>query len=230
MKILSVDWDYFYPDSSPYDWGARESPFFITELWKLRVADVNLLTQVPALKEYVPKVPRGFWKKIVSNKPDLYVDDSHKDIFPLLEKGSIVTNLDAHHDFGYEQLAELSCDNWAKIALDKGILKEYHLVYPAWRRAEDESENLKAGVASISYELPAKQDYDLIFVCRSGAWTPPWHDLTFSNFVGKAPRRYFLQAIDLRVFDLDKAIADEKIMFERIMGGGKCNALNVSQL
>jgi hypothetical protein len=24
MKILSIDWDWFYPDSMPYDWGHNE--------------------------------------------------------------------------------------------------------------------------------------------------------------------------------------------------------------
>lgn len=221
INILSIDWDYFYPDSANYDWGARESDYFYSFMWSLRVADVNLITQVPALKEYVPKVRKDFWQRMVSNKPILYVTDSHKDIVDVITEESIVTNLDAHHDFGYKEYKELGCDNWANLLMKSGLIKEYHLIYPAWRQSEDESENfstIKSKITSVSYQLPKKQDYDIIFICRSGAWTPPWHDKLFFQFVDMTPhdmRTHII--IKPREFDLKQAIRNEKIMYRKIM-------------
>jgi len=222
MKILSIDWDYFYPDSTSYDWGAREEEFFLLPIWYLRVGDVNLITQVPILKEYMPKVPKDFWSRVVSNKPNLYVAESHSSIASLIVRGSIVTNLDAHHDFGYHDYESVTCcENWAKMSKDSGLIRQYHLIYPSWRKGKDESENfakVKEEITSISYTLPAKQDYDIIFICRSGAWTPPWHDKKFFDFANAAPRQGSLYSVLPRPFDLKKAIREEKIMHQKMMG------------
>ncbi|MFE6664221.1 hypothetical protein ACFVFH_11770 [Streptomyces sp. NPDC057697] len=29
--------------------------------------------------------------------------------------------------------------------------------------------------------------FDLVFVCRSGAWVPPWADASFTDFLHSAP-------------------------------------------
>lgn len=217
-KILSIDWDYFYPDSTNYDWGANEErDIYLNFLWNLRVGNVNLITQVPAMKEYIPRVPKDFWR-IVSNNPSLFVTESHADINEIIKMNSIVTNLDAHHDFGYDVKEKLDCGNWAKIATDDSRIKEYHLVYPAWRKENSECDNFKdiIGITSISYELPVKQDYDIIFICRSGCWTPPWHDDKFFKFAQSSPHNNnTVHDIWPREFDLKQAIKQEKEMYKK---------------
>jgi len=229
MKILSIDWDYFYPDSIDYDWGANEErDIYLNFLWKMRVSNVNLITQVPALKEYVPKIPKDFWTGTVSNKPSLLVTDSHADIDEIIKDNSIVVNLDAHHDYGYDMKDKLDCGNWAQIAKEEGRIKEYHLVYPGWRldKPEDEEHTvqhliLQTRITSISYKLPAKQDYDIIFICRSGCWTPPWHDNKFFKFAKSSPHNSDIQYDVLpREFDMKQALQLGKEMqkkFEELM-------------
>lgn len=215
MKVLSVDWDYFYPNDDNYDWGASEkSSFFFDAIWALRVADVNLLTGKPILQEYRPRGTKNFWSQ-VRNKPLLFIADSHKDLYSLLIEPSVVVNYDAHHDFGYEDHGDVGCDNWARIAKERGLITEYHLIYPVWRKLETETDTLNPGITSVRYSPPTPSKYDFIFVCRSGAWTPPWHDKLFDAFAGSAPHSDVISMVSPRDFNLKKAIADEKIMARR---------------
>ena len=84
MKILSIDWDYFFPDSSPYDWGHNESMFYLEAIWPMRLASVNMWTGQEAFSEYVPTIPRNFWKRVVKNKPEIYYAESHASIAGML--------------------------------------------------------------------------------------------------------------------------------------------------
>lgn len=186
MRILSIDWDYFFPSSDYYDWGANEEmPIFFESIWPLRCNSKNLKTKVSMLDEYVPTIPRNFWK-IVQDKPILYIAESHKLLYDFLKfyKSSIVYNLDAHHDCGYGYDKEVNCGNWGKFALDKKLIKEFFQIYPEWRKQKPEG-NLDqvSSQIHISYELPEPMQYDTIFVCRSGCWTPPWFDQLFFNFI-----------------------------------------------
>ena len=56
------------------------------------------------------------------------------------------------------------------------------LYYPTWRRDYHEFKPLKQPT-SINYNLPTTQDYDIIFICRSSCWTPPWFDNEFQEFI-----------------------------------------------
>jgi len=179
--ILSIDWDYFYPDSSLYDWGANEeNSTFFEIIWQFRTTDMNLLTRKSMLDEYHPTIPTNFWS-IIKNKPNLYVADSHSDIWPFLND-SIVYNLDAHHDCGYSPTKNINCGNWAHHGLSQNKICQLHLFYPTWRKNSSELSPLSSPT-SINYQLPKSLDYDTVFICRSSCWTPPWYDYTFQQFI-----------------------------------------------
>ena len=187
MKILSIDWDYFFPDSAWYDWGHAETVMYLNMAWQWRVNNRHIKTGKSALTEYVPTIPKDFWN-IVTNDPMLFVAESHAAIATLPMNNSIVTNLDAHHDCGYGANDDLECGNWAWWM--KEHIKEYHLCYPAWR-GDGEEAAYRRKPTTIIRELPAPADYDLVFVCRSGCWTPPWYDRQFRGWLkrsGMKPR------------------------------------------
>jgi hypothetical protein len=180
MKVLSIDWDWFFPDSAYYDWGHQENKFFLEMIWHSRTSSRNFHTGAYALDEFVPSIPKAFWKLVTKNSTPIYVAESHASISALPLKDAIVTNLDAHHDCGYYVNPQLECGNWAD-HLHKQI-KEYHLYYPKWRNEDDEVKP-KRKPDSITMGLPAPDDYDYIFVCRSGCWTPPWYDSRFKSWL-----------------------------------------------
>ena len=204
MRILSIDWDYFFPNSENYDWGANEeNSIFYEAIWYTRCNSINLATKKDVLSEFRPTIPANFWS-IVTNRPMIYVYESHSQIWNYLEEANVYS-LDAHHDCGYRdvdlsayfqshpqivktrkgyeiQETQVSCANWAHFGRITDRINRLELFYPRWRKEFPEFfVNKKPD--SISYRLPKPQAYDLIFVCRSGCWTPPWFDSIFIRFL-----------------------------------------------
>src|SRR5208282_3318381 len=121
LHILSVDWDWFFPDISPYDWGVKEElPLFYELIWKVRATNRNLLTKAEALKEMVPDQNRlqSFWEKVCSNKPQtVIIAESHLLLYQFMKleriKDASMVNFDAHHDCGYNNKnSKPDCSNW----------------------------------------------------------------------------------------------------------------------
>jgi len=194
--ILSVDWDYFFPDLIPYDWGHQESAMFYEMLWHVRVSNRNLMTKEKALDVVKPdpKLLDGFWDRVCPKHPKkLIIAESHASIEHYITEGSTVYNFDQHHDIQYGfGLDKLDCGNWAGRALKKNLLKKYVLVYPPWRQKirEGEPEQIASphsdppyDPVEIFYDVPADlPKFDTVFLCRSYAWTPTWCDDAWLEF------------------------------------------------
>jgi hypothetical protein len=181
MRILSIDWDYFFPDISEYDFITNESvPLFYETIWTLRTACKSIFNKKDIIDDYIPNIPSDFWS-IMINRPPLFVSEKHSDILSILSN-SIVYHLDAHHDCGYQEDKNCNSGNWGMVGLRCKLIKELHLYYPAWRIPRQENDPMFAPT-SIHFDLPAAQRYDRVFVCRSGCWTPPWFDLQFQAFI-----------------------------------------------
>lgn len=190
LDILSIDWDYFFPNAALYDWGVNEElPICYEKIWATRCFDKNLLSKKLMLDEYKPSIPRKFWN-IVTNKPKIFVADSHAFIWHILKQGSTVWNLDAHHDCEYSGIVdEVHCGNWALTGILSKLIAEYHVIYPKWRERTPEKKP-SSEVVDFSYSLPEPREYDAIFICRSSCWTPPWADYKFRKFVLSAGMEY----------------------------------------
>lgn len=197
-KVLSVDWDFAFPDLFPYDWSFKEAPFFINGLWHLRAGNRNLKTKEIAIEAVRPdeSLITGFWPKIINTHKHvpwmIVISETHLDIIHLLKMYHCcdVLNIDAHHDLGYDESLEhniVDCSNWAAYALGLGLINNYRLRYPCWRREHPEGcpESVKEIVKMAEYGLPKFfREIDIVFVCRSGAWTPPWSDDKWIEFIG----------------------------------------------
>lgn len=207
MRLLSVDWDYFFPVAGPrspdyllYDWGHSESrPAFLEHLlWSQRV--IGILGHNRELPDTSGE-EENFWDRFdFSPKCKLYISNSHLDIYTKKIQSRVdeIFNYDAHHDLGYniESISEwidknrVTCEDWALACLLAN--KEVHTIYPNWKDWVMESEP----VDHLHDFLPMTREFDSgnaigkihrIFLCRSSAWTPPWLDEKFNQFVEKCP-------------------------------------------
>jgi hypothetical protein len=200
MNILSVDWDFFFPDSTVYDWGHSEHGFFLTKIaWNIRAYNTPITKEGGAFAKdaYVVNKARlrNFWKRICPYPREvgmLVIAESHSDLYHILKAsgGGTVWNFDAHHDLGYDDMKELDCGNWAKKAIKHKLIKEYNLVYPSWREDKEERshyipdtkyfERIKFDNGETLLTIP----WDIVFICRSSAWTPAWSDSSWMRFIG----------------------------------------------
>ena len=116
MNLLSVDFDYFFPTKEYnctnteelclFDWGHNEgwSPKLLDALWYIRAsAFLRLQRELP-----YEKVPDKFWDRFnISKNAKLFIADSHSQAaHPKVTNNitdSIVSNIDAHHDCGYDK-------------------------------------------------------------------------------------------------------------------------------
>jgi hypothetical protein len=196
-RILSIDWDYFFPNGTNYDWGHKESYLFYEALWEIRVASIDIVTHEPMLENFIPSVPNNFWNQILASIPEtLYVADSHLQLYALvieqLYETVEIDNLDAHHDCGYYEnqwdngKGYIECGNWCEALLKLHLCRKSRTFYPKWRKNEPEN-NIKTKNTEVHYGLPNLNNYDIIFMCRSSCWTPPWYDNQFKELIDMCP-------------------------------------------
>lgn len=200
INILSVDWDYFFPNQEWFDWGHSEKSIFMETAWQWRAGNRNLLTSARAVDVFRtdPERLNKFWEHIYYGSRDfpniLVVAESHKDIvdmFASYSKPFHVYNFDAHHDLGYTHNDHVDCGNWASKYIEDGRIEKYVLIYPKWRKVEPEAgvRDLKkrfGGKVFIKYEkefLLMPTLFHAVFICRSSAWTPTWCDNEWTKFV-----------------------------------------------
>jgi len=196
MNICSVDWDYFFPNMEFYDWGHNESDFvFFEALWEIRANDKNLKTREKATKELVPDetLLSNFWYKTFGDEEpsSLIITESHKDIIRVIETYDIdnatIWNFDAHHDIQYHEESNGNCGDWGAKFINDGIVseKDFNIVYPKWRKEYPEEIPEKFN-PNIYYEIPDFYElpsFDILFICRSSAWTPSWSDDKWMYFI-----------------------------------------------
>ena len=193
MKILSIDWDYFWPSSAEYDWSANETrALFHNWVWVTRPNSRGLHSKRRAVEAYKPTVPPNFWSLITNSPKKAYMAESHFMIYNALKNnriyGAEVVNIDAHHDNGYDGnrgMKIVSCENWGWIMRITGQIDKFVQFYPEWRKKERENEPNEP--MRFRYGLPKPEIYDYVFLCRSGCWAAPWYDDKFVEFYESAP-------------------------------------------
>lgn len=188
--VLSIDWDYFFPDTAPYDWGHSEDmSIFFDMLWAIRAGNHDIMNPSgpPAIETMWPSGHGTFWPEAVDSRArprKLFVAESHRSILELVgdSKNLVVHNVDAHHDLGYtNKPCPPNCGNWVLHLISRGQVSEFHQHYPEWRK--DSPETLPSlPEVTVSYEPPHKLRPNLIFLCRSSCWTPSWADKFWMNF------------------------------------------------
>ena len=207
-NLLVIDWDYFGVEESEkypmmYDWGHREAPLFIEGLWPMRAA--AFLARACPLPRLSGKQV-GFWDRFrfargaVCHVSESNVMAASDAILPTrLKTWDSVWLYDAHHDAGYRSFWEiyrsttLDCGEWSLAFLSRGAT--HHVRYPRWKTWAFKVEPY-AGFDELyrhridrafDDEAPNPVRFTHVFVCRSGAWMPSWHDPAFFRFLADCP-------------------------------------------
>lgn len=192
-----------------YDWGHREAAFFLGPVWTIRAGSF-LAHDLP-----LPRVNdewQHFWQRFTfSPRCRLYYGESHARAvsIPLERSVREVWNYDAHHDCGYSQedlyrsagKGEWDCATWGFLYLYTG--RRIHVRYPRWKGDAARIDTLPEGYPfehRLDRQLDRPTDSDLgalangpalpidaVYVCRSGAWVPPWCDDEFEQFLARCP-------------------------------------------
>ena len=170
-----------------FDWGHRETAFFNEAIWSLRAGATGITSRKSALDVMRPRSHRRFWDVLLNGPPaHLVIAESHLSMIDARRDyhDAKVWNFDAHHDLGYG-MKEDNCGNWARRAFELGHISAYTLVYPKWRLAEPEAElPVPEGLDfECTYDVPKIENIDMVFICRSGSWTPTWCDTEWLRFI-----------------------------------------------
>lgn len=213
-NLLVIDWDFFFRNPMEagdlrdgelwlYDWGHRESPFYVDgdTIWPVRAAGFQRVgMELPRVD-----VPARFWDRFIFEpETRLYVADSNAYAGLLRDQNDEpfehVYLFDAHHDLykftsrtevisWHETRADITCENWMFKHLMRG--SELHWRMPRWHgKAAEMAEQLPDWVgleAAYDDGKPMGVSFDTAFLCRSGAWVPPWCDTEFEKFMNSAP-------------------------------------------
>jgi hypothetical protein len=118
-------------------------------------------------------------------------------------------NFDAHHDMTYSMTqferdalkGHVTCENWLLMTHMAQIQLQSLIVFPPWKGLADWDRSFggdrfpELQSALRRYTSPcvwpdpqvaqSAGNVELVYICRSSAWSPPWHDAAFSKFVHK---------------------------------------------
>lgn len=217
LKLLVVDWDFFFPnpawsaeiteESLLYLWDHKEAPAYLSPVvWSGRAsAFFRNGMELPRCQDY-----EGFWNRFKFNEDGVSVlyGDSNLHAGRILPSSlgmdeeygvnhwHTVSLWDAHHDAGYkstgsyeawEATGMVSCEDWMLVHHGHG--SRLQVTYPAWRKevGRVEPEPLVPVDRRVDDGTDPDDWFDAVYVCRSGAWVPPWCDDQFTEFMEQAP-------------------------------------------
>jgi hypothetical protein len=212
--LLVIDFDFFFPNQSEmehpdpatkglYDWGHAEAPFFIdSPLWTIRASTFTAF-DLPLPQVTVPDGGWStFWGRFtLTDDATIAYGDSNAHAGDL--QGNTIRGaytsihlFDAHHDSGYRvkslgeflDRGEYSCEDWMLYQQAKGC-HDLTVHYPTWKPNGLREKTAKGSLTRqvIDDGQPLATAFSTVYVCRSGAWVPPWCDTDFVDFIDAAP-------------------------------------------
>ena len=244
-KLLVIDYDFFFenklmsfdkdkdpdPEWQLYDWGHAENRFMIEMVWQTRASGfLRNGLELPGLTGE----QHNFWNRFdIDENAICYIAESNSNaVSPVVAEGvDEIWLYDAHHDCGYrgedeeELLSEglFSCENWLMYYASQFIDCEVHQRYPSWypnALTTDMQPALEIDRQVDHADNRPDVTFDRVFVCRSGAWVPPWLDHDFFSFVGECPVAEIeeIGSYELQVRDFSaQAALEEGKMMEKLM-------------
>ena len=206
IKVLSIDWDFFidatlnqrmgwFPDG-----GNENLPQpLLNYIWISRYSE-NPIETIEADIESIKTCKQIIWNN--SSEPtNICISDSHRFIFDDIKEicesrpGEPVEiwNVDFHHDY-YGVSDDVNCGNWVNHIFDKTHLSflseelirqsKYHWV------GKEDSDRAKEPINQPWYSRNTLSEmkehlegttFDLIYLCKSGVWSPPHLDKKFED-------------------------------------------------
>lgn len=227
-SLLSIDWDYFISTGNQQITSSIENERTIHDLWYKRYFEYESygkhFEQYFSLSEEVTY----FWKMIRTvfrwnSNIKVYVSDSHALSYKLAEKFNVddVYLFDAHSDLGYGGLAsldfEVNCANWLGKLLKNETIKQANIIYSPFTREHPTDFEELNDTFNIKYptlqQLQPEIDTKVIHICRSGAWSPPWFDKQFEQFIQALQLPYKKYQCDVREWDPQHVNFAQKLQY-----------------
>lgn len=191
MRVLSIDFDYFV--EADIDYMVRRFPDGGAELGGAALLDIvwqscysGAAVGGEPIDENVALYTEGFQKVLAFLKGQRnakwFVADSHKHAYDFIRqfcnqpmrKASVV-NIDFHHDTFPVDSKKVHCGNWLKVLLNQRKVQGAYWV----KRPDSNTEGQDSRVKIMELAEVLQGQYDLIFICRSGWWSPPHLDSYF---------------------------------------------------
>lgn len=226
--LLSIDWDYFI-DTQKENWGSYlESNRNIINLWYKRYIQWNEKGKNIEQSFQLSSDANSFWGRIKKvfqfNKGvQVYVSDSHALSYDIAKESgcSSVCLFDAHADLGYGGLSslnfEVNCANWLGKLLKNRIVSEANIIYSPYTKEKPEDFKQINSLYNVQFiqlnALKKKCEVPVIHICRSGAWTPPWFDERFFQFIKNLKISYKILNCPSRKWDTKNISFGDRIYY-----------------
>ncbi|WP_312755415.1 arginase [Rummeliibacillus suwonensis] len=199
-NLLSIDWDYFISLDNKNCVSTIENKKTVNDLWYKRYFQFKSEGKDLQKRYQLSEEADKFWGKMkkifeFDSHVHIFVSDSHALSYKIAQMYNCdnVYLFDAHSDLGYGGLPslefELNCANWLGKLLKNKKVKEAHIIYGPYTAEKPENFQQMNELYHIEYptinDLDEKTKISAIHICRSGAWTPPWLDGKFIEFIRK---------------------------------------------
>lgn len=225
--LLSIDWDYFVFSGIDDSFSHLENRRNIIDLWYKKYIQASL--EGKDIQKYFLLSPevKTFWDNIKKNfkfSEDIkaYVSDSHALSYNFAKKYGcdVVVSFDAHSDLGYGGLSsldfEVNCSNWlGKLLRDKVISKAVIIYSPYTKEKPSDFEQINRMYNVVYNDLSDVENNiaSVVHICRSGAWTPPWLDKKFKEFVNALGLKYNIINCPKRKWDIANISFSDQIKY-----------------
>jgi len=226
--LLSIDWDYFIQIQTE-NWGSyTESKKNLTDLWYKRFFQAKAQGRnIQNSFRLSPEVDT-FWEKIkrffhFGNGTKTYVSDSHSLSYSIAESHGLMTVylFDSHADLGYGGISslnfEINCANWLGKLFRDDRIDEANIIYSPFTTEKPEFFRAMNNTFNVRYlsfdDLSSGIDVGAVHICRSGAWTPPWLDERFEQFVKVSGLPYEITDCPERKWNTENISLSEQISY-----------------
>lgn len=227
-SLLSVDWDYFIYTQKE-NWGSYiENNKNIINLWYKRYIQSEAKGKNIKKDFQLSLNVDEFWEEIkkyfeFKKNIKVYVSDSHALSYDIAKENGCnrVYLFDAHSDLGYGGLSslnfEVNCSNWLGKLLKSKLVEEANIIYSPYTAEKPEYFKAMNSVFNIQYpslkDLKKEIDISAIHICRSGAWTPPWFDERFFQFIKELGVPYKIIDCPTRKWDTKNISFSDEIYY-----------------
>lgn len=191
MRVLSIDWDYFISANMSEravlfpDGGAEEVSEYVQDMiWMGRYVDPRL-EKIGVEKQAISDIKR-ILRKADRGRTKYMIADSHKHIYDFIldnkhswDDNILVANIDFHHDVYGKGSTELHCGNWMIHLMNKyGSKGIYRWIA---RKDSDFISYPRLNTVVENFSSIEGDEFDLVYICRSGMWSPPHLDEEFKK-------------------------------------------------
>ncbi|CAK9331399.1 hypothetical protein [Thermoanaerobacter kivui] len=228
-SLLTVDWDYFIPSKREWMASYAENEKNMTQLWYKRYIKSALVRENLEETIKVGPIAKDFWNKVkkhftFAKNVKIFVSESHKVGYYLAKNFNCVEvySFDAHADLGYGGFSsldfELNCANWLGKLLREDIIKKANIIYSPYTFEKPSDFEYINKAYWVSYytsieSLPQDIFIEVIHICRSGIWTPPWLDGKFEKFVIELGLPFRKVGIKEREWNISKLSYSDQIFY-----------------